>query len=51
MGSIQVSTSREHIIALMGVTLCYPYEVRNEKDYLDDIGPKVPKDKPPASPI
>jgi DNA end-binding protein Ku len=44
-------TSREHIIALeargkglMGVTLRYPYEVRNEKDYFDDIeDEKVPR--------
>jgi DNA end-binding protein Ku len=47
-----VFTSREHIIALeargkglMGVTLRYPYEVRNEKDYFGDIeDEKVPKD-------
>jgi DNA end-binding protein Ku len=47
-----VFTSREHTIALeargkglMGVTLRYPYEVRNEKDYFDDIeDEKVPKD-------
>jgi DNA end-binding protein Ku len=47
-----VFTSREHVIALeargkglMGVTLRYPYEVRNEKDYFDDIeDEKVPKD-------
>jgi DNA end-binding protein Ku len=47
-----VFTSREHIIGLeargkgmMGVTLRYPYEVRNEKDYFDDIeDEKVPKD-------
>ncbi len=47
-----VFTSREHIIALeprgkgmMGITLRYPYEVRNEKDYFDDIpDEKVPKD-------
>jgi DNA end-binding protein Ku len=47
-----VFTSREHIIALeargkgmMGVTLRYPYEVRKEKDYFDDIeNEKVPKD-------
>jgi DNA end-binding protein Ku len=47
-----VFTSREHIIALeargkglMGVTLRYPYEVRNEKDYFEDIeDEKVPKD-------
>jgi DNA end-binding protein Ku len=47
-----VFTSREHIIALeargkgmMGVTLRYPYEVREEDDYFDDIpDEKVPKD-------
>jgi Ku protein, prokaryotic len=47
-----VFTSREHIIAveargkgMMGVTLRYPYEVRDEKDYFDDIeDEKVPKD-------
>ena len=47
-----VFTSREHIIALeargrglIGITLRYPYEVRSEKDYFDDIGDeKVPKD-------
>jgi DNA end-binding protein Ku len=47
-----VFTSREHIIALeargkglLGVTLRYPYEVRNEADYFDDIpDEKVPKD-------
>jgi DNA end-binding protein Ku len=47
-----VFTSREHIIALkprgkglMGVTLRYPYEVRNERDYFDDIpDEKVTKD-------
>jgi DNA end-binding protein Ku len=47
-----VFTSREHIIALeargkglMGVTLRYPYEVRKESDYFDDIpDEKVPKD-------
>jgi DNA end-binding protein Ku len=39
-----VFTSREHIIALeargkglLGITLRYPYEVRNEADYFDDI--------------
>jgi DNA end-binding protein Ku len=39
-----VFTSREHVIGLetrgkgiMGVTLRYPYEVRDEKDYFDDI--------------
>ena len=47
-----VFTSREHIIALeargkglLGVTLRYPYEVRNEKEYFDDIPePKITKD-------
>ena len=47
-----VFTSREHVIALeprgkgmMGVTLRYPYEVRKEEDYFDDIpDEKVPKD-------
>src|SRR3989440_1312351 len=47
-----VFTSREHIIALeargkgmMGVTLRYPYEVRKEEQYFDDIPhEKIPKD-------
>jgi DNA end-binding protein Ku len=47
-----VFTSREHIIALeprgkglIGTTLRYPYEVRNEEDYFDDIpNEKIPKD-------
>jgi DNA end-binding protein Ku len=47
-----VFTSREHIIALeargrglIGITLRYPYEVRHEKEYFDDIeDEKVPKD-------
>jgi DNA end-binding protein Ku len=47
-----VFTSREHVIALeargnglLGVTLRYPYEVRKEKDYFDDIpDEKIPKD-------
>jgi len=47
-----VFTSREHIIALearengmVGTTLRYPYEVRNLKDYFDEIeDEKVPKD-------
>jgi DNA end-binding protein Ku len=47
-----VFTSREHIIALdargkgiMGVTLRYPYEVRDEKDYFGDISnERVSKD-------
>jgi len=45
-----VFTSREHIIALeprgkgmMGVTLRYPYEVRKEDDYFDDIKDEVSK--------
>jgi len=47
-----VFTTREHIIALeardkgmLGITLRYPYEVRDEKDYFDDIpDEKIPKD-------
>jgi DNA end-binding protein Ku len=47
-----VFTSREHVITLeargkglMGITLRYPYEVRDEKNYFDDIeDEKVPKD-------
>jgi DNA end-binding protein Ku len=47
-----VFTSREHIIGLeargkgmVGVTLRYPYEVRDESEYFDDIeDEKVPKD-------
>ncbi len=47
-----VFTSREHVIALsprgkgiMGVTLRYPYEVRDEAEYFDDIpSAKVTKD-------
>ena len=47
-----VLTNREHIIALeplgkglMGTLLRYPYEVRDEKDYFDDIpNESVPKD-------
>jgi DNA end-binding protein Ku len=47
-----VFTSREHIIALeargkglLGVTLRYPYEVRSEADYFEDIpDEKIPKD-------
>src|SRR4051812_41701884 len=47
-----VFTSREHILALeargkgmMGLTLRYPYEVRKEKEYFDQIeDPKVTKD-------
>jgi DNA end-binding protein Ku len=47
-----VFSSREHIFALeprgkgmMGLTLRYPYEVRDEKEYFDEIeDEKVPKD-------
>jgi DNA end-binding protein Ku len=47
-----VFTNREHVIALeprskglMGVTLRYPYEIRDEKDYFGDIpNESVPKD-------
>lgn len=47
-----VFTNREHVIALeprgkgmLGVTLRYPYEIRDEKDYFDDIpNESVPKD-------
>ncbi len=47
-----VFTSREHIIALeprgkgmMGITLRYPYEVRKEQEYFNDIpDEEVPKD-------
>jgi len=47
-----VLTNREHIIALepldkglMGTLLRYPYEVRSEQDYFDDIQDvKVTKD-------
>jgi DNA end-binding protein Ku len=47
-----VFTSREHIIALeardkgmMGITLRYPYEVRDQDEYFDGIeNEKVPKD-------
>jgi DNA end-binding protein Ku len=47
-----VFTSREHIIALeardkgmLGITLRYPYEVRKQEEYFDDIkDEKVPKD-------
>jgi len=47
-----VFTSREHIIALeprgkgmLGITLRYPYEVRKEAEYFDDIpDEKIPKD-------
>jgi DNA end-binding protein Ku len=47
-----VFTSREHVIALeprdkgmVGITLRYPYEVRDEKDYFDEVeNEKVPKD-------
>src|ERR1700730_7781149 len=47
-----VLTNREHIIAieplgkgLLGTTLRYPYELRNEDEYFDDIkSPKISKD-------
>jgi Ku70/Ku80-like protein len=47
-----VFTSREHIIALeprgkglLGMTLRYPYEVRKEDEYFEDIpDEKIPKD-------
>jgi len=47
-----VFTSREHVIALeargkgmLGITLRYPYEVRNEEEYFDTIeDEKIPKD-------
>jgi DNA end-binding protein Ku len=47
-----VFTSREHIIALqprgkglLGITLRYPYEIRKQQDYFDDIASeKIPKD-------
>lgn len=47
-----VFTNREHIIALeprakglLGMTLRYPYEIRKEEEYFDDIpGESVPKD-------
>ena len=47
-----VFTSREHVIALeprdnglLGMTLRYPYEVRKQSEYFDDIeDEKIPKD-------
>jgi DNA end-binding protein Ku len=47
-----VFTSREHVIALeprekglLGITLRYPYEVRKQSEYFDDIADeKIPKD-------
>ena len=47
-----VFTSREHVIALeprgkglFGITLRYPYEVRKEDEYFEDIADeKIPKD-------
>jgi DNA end-binding protein Ku len=47
-----VLTNREHVIAieplgkgLIGTTLRYPYEVRDEEDYFEDIkSPKISKD-------
>ena len=52
MGDEAIFTSREHIIALdpldkglMGTLLRYPYEVRDEKEYFDEIQDvKVTKD-------
>ena len=49
-----VFTSREHVIALeargkglVGVTVRYPYEVRKEDEYFDDIpDERIPKDMP-----
>jgi non-homologous end joining protein Ku len=46
-----VFTSREHMIALeprgkglLGITLRYPYEVRKEEEYFEDIpDEKIPK--------
>jgi non-homologous end joining protein Ku len=43
---------REHIIALeplgkglLGTTLCYDYEIRDERDYFSDLpSPRVSKD-------
>jgi Ku protein len=47
-----VLTNREHVITieplgkgLLGITLRYPYELRDEDDYFDDIkNPKISKD-------
>jgi DNA end-binding protein Ku len=47
-----VLTNREHIIAieplgkgLLGITLRYPYEIRDEHEYFDDIpSPKISRD-------
>jgi DNA end-binding protein Ku len=47
-----VLTNREHVIAieplgkgLLGTTLRYPYELRDEREYFDDIkSPKISKD-------
>jgi DNA end-binding protein Ku len=47
-----VFTSREHVLSLeprgkglLGITLRYPYEVRKEDEYFDDIpDEKIPKD-------
>jgi DNA end-binding protein Ku len=47
-----VFTSREHLIALeargkglIGVTLRYPYEVRKEADYFEDVpDERIPRD-------
>ena len=47
-----VLTNREHVMAieplgkgLLGTTLRYPYELRDEEDYFEDIkSPKITKD-------
>ncbi|MEA2941298.1 MAG: end-binding protein Ku [Bradyrhizobium sp.] len=47
-----VLSNREHVISiepldkgLLGITLRYPYEIRDEKEYFDDIkNPKISKD-------
>ena len=47
-----VLSNREHVIALkplgkglLGTTLRYPYELRDEEEYFDDIpSPRIPKD-------
>ena len=48
-----VFTSREHVITLeargkglLGMTLRYPYEVRKEEEYFEDIpDEKIPKSR------
>ncbi len=55
-----VFTTREHVIALeprdkglLGITLRYPYEIRDAKDYFDDIpdekSPRTCSSSPPTS--